>query len=185
EAADLAVADGAGVVWALRRLGWPQRERVTGVDLVPELLVQCAAREEKVFLLGAEEGVAAEVGRRLQGSLPALRVVGAEAGSPAPEDDEQMVAMINQKRPDLLLVAYGHPKQELWINRNRHRLQVGEAIGVGGTFDVLAGRVRRAPRWFQRCQLEWLWRLLLEPWRARRMAVLPRFAVAVLREEGK
>jgi N-acetylglucosaminyldiphosphoundecaprenol N-acetyl-beta-D-mannosaminyltransferase len=85
----------------------------------------------------------------------------------------------------LLLVAYGHPEQELWIARNRHRLGVPVAIGVGGSLDFVAGRVRRAPRWLREAHLEWLWRLAMEPWRARRMAVLPWYALAVLRGVGR
>jgi N-acetylglucosaminyldiphosphoundecaprenol N-acetyl-beta-D-mannosaminyltransferase len=92
------------------------------------------------------------------------------------------VARIAASTPDLLLVAYGHPHQERWIARNRERLPLPVAIGVGGAFDFAAGRVRRAPGWMRRVHLEWLFRLVRQPWRARRMAVLPQFAIAVLRD---
>jgi N-acetylglucosaminyldiphosphoundecaprenol N-acetyl-beta-D-mannosaminyltransferase len=180
ERTDLSVADGYGVVWALRRLGCPQQDRVTGTDLVPALAERCARLGRRPFLLGAQPGVAAEAGRRLVARYPGLEVAGAEPGSPLPEDDAATVELVNRARPDVLLVAYGHPRQELWIERNRERLEVPLAIGVGGAFDFLAGRVRRAPGWIQRAHLEWGWRLLMEPWRARRMAVLPVFAAAVL-----
>ena len=181
DGASLCLADGTGVVWAMRRQGCPQRERVAGSDLVPALAAVCARRGWRPFLLGARPGVAAEAARRLEADLPGLRVAGTHAGSPRPEDDEEALRRIRAARPDLLLVAYGAPHQELWIARNRDRLGVPVAIGVGGCFDFLAGRVRRAPRRLQHLGLEWLWRLVLQPWRWRRMAVLPAYAVAVWR----
>lgn len=182
ERAELSLPDGQYVVWALRRKGCPQRDRVTGVDLVEELSRRLAARGGRLFLLGARPGVAAEAGRRLAARHPGLVVVGAEPGSPLPEDDRATVTAVNRARPDVLLVAYGNPRQELWIDRNRRRLEVPVAIGVGGTFDYLSGRVRRAPRWVRRAHMEWTWRLMLQPWRARRMAVILVYLFAVLAE---
>jgi N-acetylglucosaminyldiphosphoundecaprenol N-acetyl-beta-D-mannosaminyltransferase len=181
EEAALSLPDGIGVVWAMQRQGCPQVERVSGADLVPRLARSCAARAWRPFLLGARPGVAEEAARRLEADHPGLRVAGTYAGSPGPDDDAEALRRIAAARPDLLLVAYGAPRQELWIARNRHRLQVPVAIGVGGTLDFLAGRVRRAPGWMRRAHLEWLWRLALQPARARRMAVLPVFALAILR----
>lgn len=182
EGAALALPDGAGVVWAMRRHGCPQPGRVTGIDLVSALATVCARRAWRPFLLGARPGVAQEAARRLELSHPGLRIAGAHAGSPHPEDDAESVGLIASARPHLLFVAYGAPLQELWIARNRHRLDVPVAVGVGGALDFLAARVPRAPGWLQRADLEWLWRLAVQPWRARRMAVLPAFALAVLRE---
>jgi N-acetylglucosaminyldiphosphoundecaprenol N-acetyl-beta-D-mannosaminyltransferase len=181
ESAALCLADGIGVVWAMRRQGCPQYERVPGSDLVPLLARTCAARGWRPFLLGARPGVAAEAARRLEADNPGLQVAGAYAGSPLPEHDEETLRRVEAGCPDVLLVAYGAPHQELWIARNRDRLEVPVAIGVGGTFDFLAGRVRRAPRWLRHAHLEWLWRLALQPTRMRRMAVLPAYALAVLR----
>jgi N-acetylglucosaminyldiphosphoundecaprenol N-acetyl-beta-D-mannosaminyltransferase len=180
EAADLCLADGAGVVWAARREGCALRERVTGSDLVPRLAALCADRGWRPFFLGAMPGVADEAAARLAARHSGFSVAGTHAGSPRAEDDEDCLRRIAASRPDLLLVAYGHPAQEKWIARNRARLSVPVAIGVGGSFDFVPGRVRRAPRWLQWLQLEWLHRLLQQPWRARRMAVLPKFALAVL-----
>jgi N-acetylglucosaminyldiphosphoundecaprenol N-acetyl-beta-D-mannosaminyltransferase len=181
--AEVAVADGFGVVWALRRQGCSQQERVTGIDLTSRLAERCARQGRRLFLLGAEPGVAAEAGRRLVARFPGLVIAGAEPGSPWPEDDEVTAGRVNRARADLLLVAYGHPKQELWIDRNRERLRVPVAIGVGGAFDFLAGRVPRAPAWMRRLHFEWLWRLLLEPTRLRRIFVaVPLFGLAVLAE---
>jgi len=181
EGAELCLADGIGVVWAMRRQGCPQYERVPGSDLVPRLAALCAERGWSPFLLGSRPGVAADAAGRLEADHPGLRVAGVHVGSPHPEDDEEALRRIRAARPDVLLVAYGAPQQELWIARNRARLGVPVAIGVGGTFDFLAGRVRRAPLWMRQAHLEWLWRLALQPARVRRMAVLPAYALAILR----
>jgi N-acetylglucosaminyldiphosphoundecaprenol N-acetyl-beta-D-mannosaminyltransferase len=181
ESAALCLADGIGVVWAMRRQGCPQRERVAGSDLVPLLAAACARRGWRLFLLGARPGVAEAAARRLEAGHPGIRVAGTYAGSPGPEDDGEALCRIAAARPDLLLVAYGAPQQELWIARNREHVRVPVAMGVGGTLDFLAGRQRRAPQWLRVVHLEWLWRLALQPARLRRMAVLPIYALAVLR----
>ncbi len=181
DSAELCLADGIGVVWAMRRQGCPQYERVPGSDLVPQLARLCARRGWRPFLLGSRPGVAEQAARRLEADNPGLNVAGTYAGSPWPAADEEALRRIAAARPDLLLVAYGAPQQELWIARNRSRLCVPVAIGVGGTFDFLAGRVPRAPVWLRRVHLEWLWRLAVQPSRMRRMAVLPAYALAVLR----
>jgi N-acetylglucosaminyldiphosphoundecaprenol N-acetyl-beta-D-mannosaminyltransferase len=182
ETADLCLADGIGVVWAMRRQGCRGQQRVAGSDLVPALANLCARRGWRLFLLGAQPGVAEEAAARLQALEPGLQVVGCHAGSPGDEDDDDSLRRIESSGADLLLVAYGHPRQEFWIDRNRQRLSVPVAVGVGGAFDFLAGRVRRAPSLVRGAHLEWLWRLAQEPWRARRMAVLPTYALAVLRD---
>jgi N-acetylglucosaminyldiphosphoundecaprenol N-acetyl-beta-D-mannosaminyltransferase len=185
ESAELCLADGIGVVWAMRRQGCREQQRVAGSDLLPRLAELCARRGWRPFLLGARPGVAEEAARRLQARFPGLRVAGCHAGSPLPQDDEESLRRIHESEADLVLVAYGHPRQEFWIDRNRGRLKVPLAVGVGGAFDFLAGRRRRAPRIVRSAHLEWLWRLGLEPWRARRMAVLPLYALAVLRRGGR
>ena len=182
EEAELCLPDGAGVVWAMRRRGCRGQVRVAGSDLVPEVCRLCAQRRWRPFFLGAQPGVGSEAARRLQGRIPELDVAGVHAGAPGAEADEESVSLIRAARPDLLLVAYGQVKQELWVARNRDRLPVPVAIGVGGSLDFIAGRVRRAPGPLQRAHMEWLWRLAMEPWRIRRMAVLPGYAASVLRE---
>ena len=180
ESADLCLADGSGVVWAARRQGCAIREPVTGVDIIPPLAALCARRHFRLFLLGAAEGVAADLASRLRVEHPALEVA-AHSGSPAESSDAETVAIINKYGPQVLLVAYGHPNQELWIDRTRGSLGPGTAMGVGGAFDYLTGRVPRAPAWMRRAGLEWLFRLIRQPWRIRRMAVLPIYALRVLR----
>ena len=179
ETADLCLADGTGVVWAARRQGCSMNAPVTGTDLIPPLAALCAKRGFRLFLLGAEEGVAAELASRLRTEHPDLAVA-AHAGSPDPSADEETVTLIRAHQAQVLLVAFGAPKQELWIDRLKDRVGVSVGIGVGGAFDYLTGRVPRAPVWMRRAGLEWLHRLLHQPWRVRRMAVLPVYAVKVL-----
>src|SRR5438445_8927085 len=138
--AALCLADGIGVVWAMRRRGCREQRRVAGSDLLPRLAELCARRGWRPFLLGAQPGVAEAAGRRLEARVPGLRVAGCHAGSPWPEDDEEGLRRIRDSEADLLLVAYGHPRQEFWIDRNRERLTVPVALGVGGAFDFIAGR---------------------------------------------
>ncbi len=181
ESAALCLADGWGVTWAARRQGRSLAARVTGVDLIPALAERAARRGWRLFLLGAAPGVAESVSGLLRHRHPELVIAGSHAGVAGPEGDEESLRLIAAARPDIVLVAYGAPRQELWISRNLARLEAGVGIGVGGAFDYLSGRVPRAPAWMRRAGLEWLYRLLRQPWRARRMAVLPRFALEVLR----
>lgn len=181
-AADLALADGWGLLWAARRLGRPLPARITGSDGVPRLAALAAQGGWRVFLLGAAPGVAEQAAHVLCARHPALQIAGVFAGSPAAAEEEAIVARIAAARPHVLLVAYGAPGQDLWIARTQPRLQIPLAMGVGGALDFIAGVRRRAPVWMQRARLEWLFRLAQEPWRWRRQLALPRFVWAVLRE---
>ena len=182
ERADLVLPDGVGVIWASRLYGHPLQERVTGVDTVRALAGLAAQRGLRPFLLGAAPGVADEAARVLQTENPGLEIAGTYVGSPAVEEEDAIVELIRAAHADFLFVAYGAPKQDLWIARNRERLGVPVSMGVGGTFDFITGKTQRAPRWMQRAGIEWLHRLIKEPWRWRRMLALPRFAVGVLME---
>jgi N-acetylglucosaminyldiphosphoundecaprenol N-acetyl-beta-D-mannosaminyltransferase len=181
DSADLSLPDGWGVVWAARRNGCNIRGTVTGVDLIPQLAELCAHRGWRLFLLGAGAGVAAELAASLKAELPDLDV-DLYAGSADMAADEETVQRIADFRPHVLLVAFGAPKQELWIDRVARRIEVPVSIGVGGSFDYLTGRVPRAPGWMRRARLEWAFRLVRQPWRVRRMAVLPVYAARVLRD---
>jgi len=167
-------------VWAARRQGCEVREPVAGVDLVQPLAAMCSRRGFRLFLLGAAPGVAAGLAASLRDANPGLEVA-AHAGSPDSSDDVETVHRIHDHRAQVLLVAYGAPAQELWFDRLKGRLDVSVAIGVGGAFDYLTGRVPRAPAWMRRAGMEWLGRLVRQPWRVRRMAVLPVYAIKVLR----
>lgn len=177
--ADLCLPDGTGVVWAARRQGCELAGPVAGVDLVHPLAAMCARRGFRMFLLGAAPGVADELAARLHADHPGLEVA-SHSGEPDAAHDEEALRLIHEHGPQVLLVAYGAPAQELWIDRLRNRLGVSAAIGVGGAFDYLTGRVPRAPEWMRDAGLEWLHRLVRQPWRIRRMAVLPIYALKVL-----
>jgi len=178
--ADLNVADGAGVMLAARFLGCALRQRVTGSDSIYRLAAHCAERGYRLYLLGGAPGVAGATAGRLIAAYPGLLLAGTYAGSPRIADEDEIVARIRQAAPHLLLVAYGVPAEERWIARNRGRLGVPVMIGVGGTFDFVAGVTRRAPVWMRRTGLEWLHRLLREPWRWRRQLALLRFLQLLL-----
>lgn len=179
--ADLCLPDGIGLVYASRWQKQPLPERVPGSELVYRLAEACAAQGWRLFLLGAAEGVAAEAAEILQQKYPSLMIAGTWSGSPDPTENDAIVARINRSAADVLYVAYGAPQQDKWIARNRDTLTtVRVAVGVGGSLDFITGRAIRAPRWVQSLGLEWLHRLILEPWRWRRMLALPRFALAIL-----
>jgi N-acetylglucosaminyldiphosphoundecaprenol N-acetyl-beta-D-mannosaminyltransferase len=117
----------------------------------------------------------------MQAANPGLEIVGTYAGSPEPAQESEIVAMVRAARPDFLFVAYGAPQQDLWIHRNLAALGVPVCMGVGGTFDFIAGITPRAPGWMQKRGLEWLYRLWMQPWRWKRMLALPRFVIQVIR----
>ena len=169
----MVLPDGAPMLWAARLLGRPLKQRVTGVDLVPELAKLSAERGYKIFLLGSTEENAAIAQGVLMQRFPGARFVGRyspEVKSLGEMDDQEILRRIRAAQPDILLVAFGNPKQELWIDRNREKLGVPVSIGIGGSLDMIAGSLRRAPRWIQWMQLEWMFRLLQEPRR-----LLPRY----------
>ncbi|MCY4021130.1 MAG: WecB/TagA/CpsF family glycosyltransferase [Chloroflexi bacterium] len=180
--AALCVADGVGLLWASRRLGSPIAERITGSDGVPLIARHAAERGWRIFFLGAGEGIAKKAADILCRRFPRLNVAGTYGGSPTESEEDDIVAMINQARADILFVAYGAPQQDKWIARNLPRLNVTMAMGIGGSLDFIAGEIPRAPEWMRRRGLEWCYRLLRQPWRLRRMLRLPRFVWAVLRQ---
>jgi N-acetylglucosaminyldiphosphoundecaprenol N-acetyl-beta-D-mannosaminyltransferase len=181
--ASLAIPDGAGLLLAGRFLGTPLRQQVTGTDLAERLVRLCADEGYRVFFLGAMPGVAEAAARRLAWRNPGLKVAGTLAGSPDPADDEATRAVLRRAGPiDLILIAYGAPFQENWIHRNQAALGIPLAMGVGGAFDFFSGRVRRAPAWLRWAGFDWLFRLIIQPWRWRRQLALPRFVAAVAYE---
>ncbi len=184
--ADLPLADGVGITLAARLSGTPLRARVPGVDLVVRLAQESARQGWRPFFLGGAPGVARRAAEALRRRWPALRVAGWHAGHPTPEETPGIIARIRGAAPDLLFVAYGHPKQDLWIARHKEALGVPVMMGVGGAFDYIAGVVPRAPALMRRWGLEWLYRLYCQPWRWRRMLALPHFlALAVAEAAGK
>ncbi|MEP4486527.1 MAG: WecB/TagA/CpsF family glycosyltransferase [Halioglobus sp.] len=171
---DLVTADGFPIIWLSRITGKPLQQRVAGSDLTPEIAREAARNKLSIFLLGGGEGVAAEAGKCLQNANPELQIAGTaapyihtsgDALHNAAADDDELLATINSSGADILLVGLGNPKQELWFNRNRERLQVPVSIGVGGTFEFITGTVKRAPQWMQSLNLEWLFRITQDPGR--------------------
>jgi N-acetylglucosaminyldiphosphoundecaprenol N-acetyl-beta-D-mannosaminyltransferase len=179
--ADLALADGAGVLWAARRLGHPLPGRVAGVDLLQALAARGGAEGWRFFFLGGGPGVAQAAGEVLRQRYPGFQLAGTDAGSPDPFNDAITTQAVRSSGAQLLFLAYGAGAEEAWLARNLTRSGAIVGMGVGGALDFISGRSRRAPRWMRERGLEWLYRLGQEPWRWRRMLALPRFAWRVLR----
>ena len=180
-AADLSLPDGVGVVWAARRLGRPVPERTPGIDFFLALLGRAAAEGRSVYFLGTRPERVARAAEEAVRRFPGLQVAGyRDVFFPAGES-AAVASAVAASGAELLFAGLGAPKEQRWLAANRGRLGLRLAMGVGGSFDVLAGAVQRAPRLFQRLGVEWLWRLALEPRRWRRQLALPRFVWEVWR----
>ncbi len=178
--ADMCIADGIGVVHAARILKTPVPERVAGFDLACHLLQKMADTDLTAYFFGSAPGVCEAAIENLHKKYPNLNVVGYHNGYFTPEEETDIIADINEKHPNLLLVCLGFPKQERFIYRHRNELKASLALGVGGTLDVLANKVERAPEFYQKHGLEWLYRLIKEPKRFFRMMALPKFGLFVI-----
>lgn len=181
-AALVATPDSHGVVWALRHRGAKVAGRVSGIEIADRLVGLSSRKGCRVFLLGAAPGVAEQAAERLRLRHPGCRIVGTRHGYFPPDDDLLVAQEVAQASPDVLLVAMGIPRQEKFIADCLEATGAVIGIGVGGSFDVMSGRVKRAPRWVQAIRCEWLWRLLLNPSKLAKVKLLPKFALAVLRE---
>lgn len=165
---DLVVPDGMPLVWISRLLNCPLRERVCGVDMVPKLAELSVRRGYRIFLLGAKESISRKAAENLQERFPGLKICGRYSppiSSLEDMDHDYILRIIESAQPDILLVAFGNPKQEKWIAMHRDRLAVPACIGIGGTLDFVAGEIPRAPVWMRESGLEWLYRCLQEPLR--------------------
>ncbi|MEG6512213.1 WecB/TagA/CpsF family glycosyltransferase [Desulforamulus ruminis] len=180
--AELVTPDGAGIVWACRMTGRPVQERVTGIDLMLNLMPVAEKEGWGIFLLGSGPGVAEEAAENLKKRYPELKVVGTHHGYFKAEEQKEIVRQIKAARPHLLFVALGMPRQEQFIDQYKEEMQVPVSMGVGGSLDVIAGRVQRVSPWLQKLQLEWLGRLIKEPSRWKRQLVLPKFAGLVIKK---
>ena len=178
-AAALVVPDGAGTVWAAHHLGYQMPERVAGYDLAQELMRLAPARKRRIYFFGSAPGVADKAKKKAEELYPGIEIVGTRNGYFKEADEPAIIADIKEKKPDLLLAALGVPKQEKWLNAHKEELGVPLSIGVGGTLDVMAGVMKRAPRWMQKAKLEWLFRGMLQPKRAGRLLALPKFVLKV------
>ncbi len=184
EDADLVVPDGIGVVWASRYAEERLKERVAGYDLTQNLFAKLANTQETFYFFGGAPGVSAKAAHLMQEKYPGLQIVGGHNGYFDEVEERKIIADIQKKKPSVLLVGLGAPKQEKWIYENRRLLDVKLCIGVGGSFDVMAGNVKRAPKVFRKLGLEWFYRLITQPSRWRRMLKLPVFAFQVWKERN-
>jgi N-acetylglucosaminyldiphosphoundecaprenol N-acetyl-beta-D-mannosaminyltransferase len=173
--ADFQIPDGIGVILASKFKGGQIRERVTGIDMMLKLCETAAKHQKKIFLYGGKPGRADEAKVKLEEMYPGIQIVGTLHGY---EKDQQIVReTINESQADIIFVAMGSPAQENWIVANKDMLHPSVYQGVGGSFDVISGKIERAPESFQKMGLEWLYRLMKEPWRIKRQAVLPLFLI--------
>lgn len=197
---NLNIADGTGVLWAARYLKsienissnfikilkWimsllsavfyppyiknPIKKRVTGTDLMQNICKNAPQNNTKIFLLGARKGIAEKAKEILEKKYTDINITGTHAGTPKIEDEKEIIKKIDNAQADILFVAYGAPKQEIWISRNLKKLRsIKVAIGVGGAFDFIAGKRKRAPKWMRKIGLEWLYRLIQQPSRIKRI----------------
>jgi N-acetylglucosaminyldiphosphoundecaprenol N-acetyl-beta-D-mannosaminyltransferase len=179
--ADLVTPDSAGILWASRRAGKGIRARVSGVDLVDRICAMSADRGYRIYLLGAAPGVAEIAAEKLRLRHPGCNIVGTRHGYFPPESDEVVGHEVAAAKPDVLFVAMGIPRQEQFIRATQDIIQAPVAMGVGGSLDVFSGRTKRAPVFMQRLQLEWLWRVLLNPKKFSKVMCLPQFVWLVLK----
>ncbi|MBR7162118.1 MAG: WecB/TagA/CpsF family glycosyltransferase [Clostridia bacterium] len=184
--ADLILPDGAGIVLASEIMKTPLKEKVAGVDFGEQILALASKKDYSVFLLGGKPGIAALAAQRKKQSYPGLTVAGTQNGYFKKEgiENDAVLQKINESGAQILFVCFGAPAQELWIDENKSRLpSVKLFLGLGGSLDVYAGAVRRAPNIFIRARLEWLYRLLREPKRIGRMMKLPKYILGTYREK--
>lgn len=180
--ATIQIPDGVGVLLASKLKGGHIRSRVTGIDLMQNICKLASEKNYKVFLLGAKPGVAEKAAGILMERYKGLNITGIQDGYF--KDDREVIDKIREASPDIVFVAMGSPKQEYWIKKNMEEIGASLYMGVGGSYDVICGNIDRAPEWMCKAGLEWLFRLIKEPWRYKRMVVLPGFLVkAVLRKE--
>lgn len=180
EQADLVLPDGAGAVWAGRYLGNEVPERVAGFDLYNQLLKLSADKGYKAYFFGGAPGVAEAAKDKAEELYPGVQIVGCRNGYFNETEEEAIIKEINDAAPDMLFVALGAPKQEKWLVKYRNQLKPRVLMGIGGSFDVLAGKMERAPKWMQEASLEWAFRLYKQPSRFMRMLALPKFVLKVI-----
>lgn len=178
--AQLVLPDGAGAVWAGRHLGYKVPERVAGFDLYCQLLDKAAQKGYKAFFFGGSPGIAEAAKAKSEELYPGVQVVGCRNGYFKEEECQAIIDEINASGADMLFAALGAPKQEKWLVRYREQLKPKILMGIGGSFDVFAGKMERAPKWMQDASLEWLFRLYKQPSRFMRMMALPKFVLKVV-----
>lgn len=182
---DLNIADGIGVVICSKILGSPLKERVAGYDLVQNIFSIIKNQEKTVYFLGASEKIIEEAKNRMEAKYRGLKIVGFHNGYFSEYEEYLIIEEINKLKPDLLLVGLGCPRQEKWIYDNKNKINTRVMIGVGGSFDVMSGNIKRAPNIFIKANLEWFYRLITQPTRFKRMLKLPLFLIEVIKYKFK
>ena len=185
EKADMVIPDGVGVVWASKYSEHKLEETVPGCDLCYSLLEFSAEKAFSVYILGAKPGVAEQAKLNMEEKYPGVNICGVHDGYFNTETEQGVIDEINNLRPEVLMAGLGVPRQEKWLNKHKDALNVNIAVGCGGSIDVMAGTVKRAPVFFQKLGLEWFYRLIKQPSRFFRMLELPKFVFAVMAEKSK
>ena len=186
---DMIIPDGIGLVLASKIMKSPLSERVTGIDLMEKILKYCDENKKSIYILGGKPGVSEKALENIGIKYPNINTLGSfhgyfkghHIGQEGHTEEIEVLNNINALKPDVLFVAFGAPKQELWIDRFKEEISAKLFIGVGGSVDVYAGTVKRAPMFYQKTGLEWFYRLAKEPWRYKRMMMLPKFVIEVLK----
>jgi N-acetylglucosaminyldiphosphoundecaprenol N-acetyl-beta-D-mannosaminyltransferase len=183
--AELVTPDGFGILWLAKFLSSSLKERVTGIDLIYKICEIASKNSYSVFLLGARPKLAKKASEFLKKKFPQLVISGTCDGYFKEDENKKVVQVIKEKKTDILFVALGVPKQEIWLSENLKKTGVYLGMGVGGSFDVLSGKVKRAPRWIQNAGLEWLYRTIQNPKKINRFLFLPKLILFVLKEKVK
>lgn len=178
--AELVLVDSVGIFWVTRLLGKPAPELIPGIDFLLELCKISVRKKFRLYLLGGKRKIIEETAKNLKKRFTELNVVGYQHGYFPLAEEKKIVSAIKQLNPDMLFVGLGSPRQEKWIARNLEELNVPVVIGVGGSFDIISGRLSRAPHWMHILGVEWLYRFLQEPWRIKRIVNLPIFVFRVI-----
>ncbi|MDE6181788.1 MAG: WecB/TagA/CpsF family glycosyltransferase [Eubacteriales bacterium] len=182
---DLNIADGIGIVIGSKMLGTPLKERVAGYDLTQNIFSIIKNEEKTVYFLGASEEIIQEAKNKMEKKYKGLKIIGVHNGYFSENEEYLIIEEINKLKPDLLLVGLGCPRQEKWIYDNKDKINAKVMIGVGGSFDVMSGNIKRAPKFFIKANLEWFYRLITQPTRIKRMLKLPLFLVEIIKYKFK
>lgn len=181
---DLIVPDGMGIVYASKFLHLGIEDRVTGIDMMEKILNYLSSTKGSAYFFGAKKSIISAASKNIKDKYANLEVVGFSSGYFDEDEEQNIIKDINEKKPDVLFVGLGAPKQEKWIYNHKKILNAKVIIGVGGSFDVYSGYIKRAPKWIQKSGLEWLYRLISDPKRIKRMIFIPKFIVRVLKEKS-
>jgi N-acetylglucosaminyldiphosphoundecaprenol N-acetyl-beta-D-mannosaminyltransferase len=179
----LVIPDSVGMILAGKILGHSLLERVPGIDLMYQIFALCQQEGYAIYLLGAKPGVSAQAAERIRGQFPRLKIAGTHHGYFDDREEARVIEEIKSLKPEVLFVGLNIPHQELWIAEHLNALAVPVAVGIGGSFDVISGRIKRAPAAMQQAGLEWFWRTIVEPWRVKRIILLPGFLWKVYQQK--